>query len=656
MDRANTLLPDIKEEYLTNTQNIHNNIDYDLIIGSDQLSTTSNVHDHRDISNHEQLTNPSNPILLTSSPTVTSTTATIQNDTNTTADLVVSDNTAILLSSSPSLSSKAPVLNDDLELLPPLPDNNDLNLKIDNSVQHPQPNHIHPNILDKTSISPLPIAQLSLPTAEQQLLSQTSIMTENNPVSNLNIVENIKNEELNFSNALDMGLNDTKSLPRSTSFKSVLKARPLTNCDTFIENDDKQELYKPVTSANSHIQLPKSVSRSNSYRRVRDPSLSSTASASANSSPLSQIPTSNISSTAANKTSSTKFPLLRKASSTLLRKVSFKSLNNNNNNNNSGCGDDTSNNNTNNTFSSNEPIYHNTTTSPLFQSTGFDNNSTHHKNNAIISIPLTPSVSSSSSSSTFHDGKATPNTSIPKSRPSLRLRVSSTTPSVSTPLSNTSQTQQSLIQRSGSILSRKSSFGSKMKLNITRIISGSSNNNNNNNKTGRHKNVSNDYSSDIISPIHNTQTKIINGNMIITSRTSSSINPSPSTTSSFPSLYNKDSNILSNMVSVDLQSIDTNQPTIITLDDSLPDIATISKESNVSKNILSENGKDQISLKDYYSLLKNMSQREESHLKFIEDRFNQSGWFSNNELNQLKQRRVIINRLWKEKLQGYDLS
>lgn len=659
MDNANILLPDIKEESLTNTVNISDDIGYDTIVDSNQLSNSSDANNHRNTSTTSQLTHSSNPILSTSSSSVTPTAAIIQNDTNTTTDVIISDSTTILLSSSPSLSSKVPILNDNLELLPPLPNKDDVNVNVDHSTQCSQPNHLNFNISDSTSVSQIPITQGSLVISPQQLLQQANPepVTKNDPISDVDIVEGIKNEKLNLSTALNMDLNDTTRLSRSSSLKSVLKNSTLTNNDTFIQNDDQQQQqpYRPIVNSitsthltNTHIQIPKSVSRSNSYRRIRDSSLSSTSTTSATSSPLSQVPISNISSTIATKTNSPKFPLLRKASSTLLRKASIKTSNNNTRTNNIES------NNNSDILSSNKPINHNATTIPLLQSNSFENDSSHIKNNTIIPISSTPSLSSSSSSPKSNDEKTTSNPSIPKSRPSLRSRISSTTLSLATVLSNTPQSQQSSLQRNGSILSRKFSLGSKMKLNITRTISG--NNNNSNNKVTRHKTSSNDHSSDIISPINNNQTKIMNGNIITTSRESSSTNPSPSTISSFPSSYKKDSNKLSNTVSIDLQTLNTNQPIIITLDDSLPDIATISKESNVSKDILSKNGKDQISLKDYYSLLKDMSQREESHLKFIEEKFNQSGWFSSNELNQLKQKRVIINRLWKERLQEYDLS
>ncbi|KAK5778632.1 hypothetical protein RI543_004303 [Arxiozyma heterogenica] len=651
MDNANILLPDIKEESLTNTVNIPNDIDYDMIVDSDQLSNPSDANNHGTINTTAQLTNPLNSTLLTSSTSVTPAATIIQNDTNTTTDVIISDSTAILLSSSPSLSSKVPVLNDDLELLPPLPNKDDLNVNMDHSTQHSHPNHLNSNVLDSTSISPIPIAQRSLVISPQQLLQQTEPAMKNDPISNVDIVESIKNEELNLSSALNMDLNDTTRLSHSSSLKSVLKNSTLTSQDTFIQNDDpQQQPYRPIINSitpihltNTHIQIPKSVSRSNSYRRIRDSSLSSTSTTSATSSPLSPIPTSNASSVIATKTNSPKFPLLRKASSTLLRRVSTKTSNNNT----STINIDS--NNSSNVLSSNKPTGHNTATNPLFQSNTFEHDSSNTKNNIILPVSSTPSLSSSSSSLQSNNDKATSNPSIQKNRPSLRSRISSTTLSLTTSHSNTLQSQQSPLQRNGSILSRKSSLGSKMKLNITRIISDS--NNNSNNTTAHHKISSKNHSSDITLPTHHKQTKIINGNTIITSRRSSSTDPSPSTISSFPSSYKKSSNNLSNTVSVDLQTFDSNQPIIITLDDNLPDITTISKESNVSKDILSKNGKDQISLKDYYSLLKDMSQREESHLKFVEEKFNQSGWFSNNELNQLKKKRVIINRLWKERLQ-----
>lgn len=655
MDNANILLPGIKEESLTNTVNIATDIGYDTIKGSEPLSNSSSVNNY---STTAQLTNPSNPILLTSSSIVTPTAAVIQNDTNTTTDIITSDNTGILLSSSPSVSSKMHVLNDDLELLPPLPDKDDLNVTVDHSAQHSQLNHLNSTVLANNSISHISIARQSLTTSPHNLLQQTESVEKNDAISNVDIVEGIKNEELNLSNALNMDLNDTTRLSPSSSLKSVLKGSNLINHDTFIQNDDQQQPYRPIVKtvtpthvANTHIQIPNSISRSNSCRRIRDSSLSSTSTTSAASSPLSQIPTFNNSSTIATKTNSPKFPLLRKASSTFLRKASTKTSNNNNNNNSTNSIDR---NNNSNILTSSKPIHHNTTTSPLLQSNTFERDDSHTKNCTIIPISSTSSHSSSSYSPKSNNDKTTPNPSIPKNRPSLRSRISSTTLSIATSFSNTPQSQQSSLQRNGSILSRKSSLGSKMKLNITRIISGS--NSNSNSKTGRYNTSSNDHSSDIISPVHNNQAKIINGNTIMTSRKSSSTNPSPSTVVSFPSSYKKDSNKLSNTVPIDLQTLDTNQPIIITLDDSLPDIAAISKESNVSKDILSKNGKDQISLKEYYSLLKDISQREESHLKFIEDKFNQSGWFSNNELNQLKQKRAIINRLWKEKLQEYNLS
>lgn len=657
MDNANILLPDIKEESLTNTVNIPNDVGYDIIVDSDKLSNLSDANNHGTTNTTAQLANPLNSTLLTSSISVTPATTIIQNDTNTTTDVIISDNTAILLSSSPSLSSKVPVLNNDLELLPPLPNKDDLNVNIDHSTQHSHSNHLNSNVLDSTSISPIPITQQSLVISPQQLLQQTEPAMKNDPISNVDIVENIKNEELNLSHALNMDLNETTRLSRSSSLKSVLKNSTLTSQDTFIQNNDpqQQQPYRSIINSitpthltNTHIQIPKSVSRSNSYRRIRDSSLSSTSTTSATSSPLSQIPTSNASSAIAPKTNSPKFPLLRKASSTLLRRVSTKTSNNNTSTNNIDS------NNSSNVLSSNKPISHNTATSPLFQSNIFEHDSSNTKNNIILPVSSTPSLSSSSSSLKSNNDKVTSNPSIQKNRPSLRSRISSTTLSLTTSHSNTPQSQQSPLQRNGSVLSRKSSLGSKMKLNITRIISGS--NNNSNKTTARHKISSKNHSSDITLPTHHEQTKIINGNTIITSRRSSSTNPSPSTISSSPSSYKKSSNNLSNTVSVDLQTFDSNQPIIITLDDNLPDITTISKESNVSKNILSKNGKDQISLKDYYSLLKDMSQREESHLKFVEEKFNQSGWFSNNELNQLKQKRMIINRLWKERLQEYDLN
>ncbi|KAG0653414.1 hypothetical protein C6P44_001764 [Monosporozyma unispora] len=583
MDSQGMLLPDIKEEELTNTLLLPEKMDFIETVKSNESSTIDENNKTVTQLNSRQPEIPMNN------------SADLETSEN---NIITPDNTTILLSS----SLKMPVSNEDLSLLPPLPNTDELNVPTEQPIQ------------------PSPL--------------QTEIIS--NTPSVIPLTTTPENEELNLINALDMNTNETTHLSRSSSLKSVLRST-LSHQDTQQQQQQQQVLDEPhsvstaVVPQHIHIPLPRSLSRSNSNRRDRNTSFSSSSSASP--SPSSHLPNSNNTSTSSNPTTnntSPKFPLLRRASSKLLRKASFKSLSNNNSSNNQSTTSIAS--------------HHKVRTSPLLLQTGFDNS--------------TPVISNSSSSSSFHGGNGsnsnniTPVTTIPKSRPSLRLRLSSHTLSSST--SNTPQPQQPPLQRTSSILSRKSSLGSKMKLNLSRIISGSSKHP----PPLSHQN-SNDHIPPVISSTYTShnQDKIINHHTIVTPRQSTSTNPSPSTLSSFPISHNgKDSNPLTKMVSIDLQKINKPRPTIVTLDDTLSDIVTISKESNVSIDIISQDAKDQISMKDYYSLLQEMSEKEDAKLKFIEDRFSQSGWCSKNELNQLKQKRIIINKLWKEKLHGHDIQ
>lgn len=574
MDSQAMPLPDIKEEELANTLILPEKMDFIETVKSNESST---------IDEHDK-TLTQGTAIPTDIPMNNSDDIDISDN-----NIMAPDTTAILLSS----SSKMPLSNEDLALLPPLPNTDELNVPTEQPIQ----------------LSPLQSEMIS---SEASVLPLTTTTPS-------------ENEELNLSSALDMNANETSHLSRSSSLKSVLTS-------TLSHHDTQQHvLGEPRMVSNAgpptlqHIPLPRSLSRSNSQRRDRNISSSS--------SPISpsfssHIPTPTRTSTSSNPTINNtppKFPLLRRASSKLLRKASFKSLNNKNNNSDQ--------------YSPPVASHNKIRTSPLLIQTGFDNG--------------TMSFSNSSSSSSIHtnSNRMTPTTSVPKSRPSLKVRVSSNT--LLSSISNTPQPQQPPLQRTNSILSRKSSLGSKMKLNLSRIISGGS----------KHPppvshQISNDHIPPVLSPTYNThQHKIINHYSIVTPRKSTSTNPSPSTLSSFPISHSgKESSPLTKMVSIDLQKINEPQPIIITLDDTLSDIVTISKESNVSMELISRDAKDQISLKDYYLLLQDMSQKEDAKLRFIEAKFSQSGWCSNNELNQLKQKRVIINKLWKEKLHGHDIT
>lgn len=575
MDSQAMPLPDIKEEELANTLNLSEKMDFIEAVKSNESSTTD---EHDKTLTHVSTLPPEIP--MNNSDDIDT------SDNN----IIAPDTTAILLSS----SSKMPLSNEDLALLPPLPNTDELNVPTEQPIQL---SHLQSEIIPiEASVMPL-----STTTPE--------------------------NEELDLINALDMNANETSHLSRSSSLKSVLTST-LSHHDTQQHGlgEPRMVSNNSVPSPLQHIPIPRSLSRSNSQRRDRN--ISSASSSPISPSLSSHIPTPTRTSTSSNPTTNNtppKFPLLRRASSKLLRKASFKSLNNKNN--------------TSDQYSPSMGSHNKIRTSPLLIQTGFEN--------------ATMSFSNSSSSSSIHtnSNRTTPVASIPKSRPSLKVRVSSNT--LLSSISNTPQPQQPPLQRTNSIISRKSSLGSKMKLNLSRIISGSSKH-----PPPLSNQISNDHIPSVVSPTYTThQDKHINHYSIVTPRKSTSTNPSPSTLSSFPISHSgKESSPLTKMVSIDLKKINKPEPIIITLDDTLSDIVTISKESSVSMEIISRDAKDQISLKDYYLLLQDMSQKEDAKLRFIEDKFSQSGWCSNNELNQLKQKRVIINKLWKEKLRGHDIK
>ena len=160
------------------------------------------------------MTNPSNPILLTLSHTTTLSASITINDTNITTDIVVSDNHVNLFSSPRSLSSRLSQLNDDVELLPLVSNNNDLNANIDHSHQHTKPNHTNTNKINETPIvHTQTIQRLSLTISLQQIFSQTNITANSDPILNMGIIET---EELILSNPLNTDLNDTIGLSCSS--------------------------------------------------------------------------------------------------------------------------------------------------------------------------------------------------------------------------------------------------------------------------------------------------------------------------------------------------------------------------------------------------------------------------------------------------------
>lgn len=645
MESPGALLPDIKEEDLSHPSILlHEKMDYIETIQSNQSSSimmnTSN--DEIPQSNSPSPPHPHPSTLTTVSPpneTVPSTRTSGHSD-------LAEENTTILSNQSSTISQPQritmPMSNEDLSLLPPLPNKEDMN------------------------VVPVRDPSDSSNSSQPQEIIKNEII-ERGPSPSLSLEE----EAENIINALDM---NESHLSRSSSLKSVLQS-------TIDEHQSTITTTLPTTDI--HIPLPRALSRSNSKKltsntanRIRNTSFSSVSSSSP--SPISQHQPQPPSQQQQQQTtsSSPKFPLLRRASSTLLRKTSLKSNNNSN---------------TNNLTPTASTITTTTTTTTA-----------HNNNNKIRTSPLLfpgsfekiAPVLSSSSNTSINNNNTAPIT-MKKNRPSLKLRLSSTNLSSSsttaipfvsssnsiTTTTTTPQMAHPPLQRNNSILSRNGSLGSKMKLNISRIISGSGG------RTNQHhsyENNNNNNTSNQSSPSHIMQqpsTTIIrdhvtNSHSVITSVKSSN-NPSPSTLSSFPGSNNvhhhhghhhghhhtSRAKSLSKMVHIDLNKFDQanamERPII--LDDSLGDLQSISKESNVvlpyidNKHHRSGNNKEnttskQVSLREYQRLINDISTKEDDRLNFLINKFSRSGWYSNNELNQLNQKKVIINRLWKEKL------
>lgn len=294
--------------------------------------------------------------------------------------------------------------------------------------------------------------------------------------------------------------------------------------------------------------------------------------------------------------SSKKLPLLRRASSALLRKSSMK-LDRSVSNGNSNTINDT-----------NSPMYNPSTPNAVNER-----------------VPLR-------SRSSFQTLNSVTNNNIGLQRNSTELSRS----------------------RSNSILTRKISISSKVKRGISRIISStdlsSTDKLNSTSRLARTLSNANSLAgssdftnSDSVTPISNVSENIISPRTNVHDDTESTMDEN------YFSLPKRRMSSCAKEIKLDLDKFKSTIPTIYVTDKVGSKFSTpVLKQSILS--IDSANGEDTLSIREYIDILIDFQKKEDYRYNLIEKNFETSGWCSANELRNLRNKRLLINKMWEERI------